>query len=96
MYDQYARRAALDSSPDEDQHELLTSVRFLVHNRTRLSTLKMNSSSRASSSTRLARAHERGRHRGADESPLLQVELDNLLQHLTELRGCGEGWANGL
>ena len=34
MYDQYARRAALDSSPDDDQHELLTSERFLVHNRT--------------------------------------------------------------
>ena len=68
MYDQHARRAALDSSLDDDQHELLTSVRIIVHNRTRLSTLKMNSSSRSSSS-RLARAHERaGRGRAGRAS----------------------------
>ena len=68
MYDQYARRAALDSSLDDDQHELLTSVRIIVHNRTRLSTLKMNSSSRSSSS-RLARAHKRaGRGRSGRAS----------------------------
>ena len=26
LHDQYSRRAALDSSPDDNQHELLTSV----------------------------------------------------------------------
>ena len=68
MYDHDARRAALDSSPDDDPHELLTSVRILVHHRTRLSTLKTNSS-RRSSSSRLARAHERaGRGRAGRAS----------------------------
>ena len=68
MYDHDARRAALDSSPDDDPHELLTSVRILAHHRTRLSTLKTNSS-RRSSSSRLARAHERaGRGRAGRAS----------------------------
>ena len=68
MYDQGARRAALDSSPDDDPHELLTSVCILVHHRIRLSTLKTNSS-RRSSSSRLARAHEQaGRGRAGRAS----------------------------
>jgi len=41
MHDQYARRAALDSSPDDEQHELFTCGRTLRQGRTQLAILKI-------------------------------------------------------
>ena len=72
LHDQYSRRAALDSSPDDNQHELLTSVPHC--NTSALSRQLCNNfedgQQRRSSSSRLARAHERagrGRARRASK-----------------------------
>jgi hypothetical protein len=47
LHDQYARRAALDSSPDDNQHELLTSRRIETNGRTQMAALKMHCSRRS-------------------------------------------------
>ena len=68
MHDHYTRRAALDSSPDDEQHELPPAGAFTQGSDTQLAILKMNCS-RRDSSTRLARAHERaGRGRAGRAS----------------------------
>ena len=65
LHDHYTRRAALDCSPDDEQHELPPAG---ARSDTQLAILKMNCS-RRDSSTRLARAHERaGRGRAGRAS----------------------------
>ena len=69
--DQFSRRADLDSSPDDNQHELFTSVSHCHWNTCPHSVVNFeDEQQRRSSSSRLARAHERagrGRARRASK-----------------------------
>ena len=69
MHDQYARRAALDSSPDDEQHELFTCRRTLRQRSHPVGYFEDKLQQERSSSTRPARAHERaGRGRAGRAS----------------------------
>ena len=71
LHDQFSRRADLDSSPDDNQHELFTSVSHCHWNTCLHSVVNFeDEQQRRSSSSRLARAHERagrGRARRASK-----------------------------